>query len=327
MADIFEALPGIEAPVRSISKSLMEMWGETAAHGKPAPESEDARATQVNFVLHLGYNTTSEDAVAQFQTAVRFSRRYPCRVVVLCPLQGDPQTAEMRAKVYGECTLGKSKDDKRCCEFVMLSYAHQQRQFLENEVSVCLSSDLPLYYWAHRFSKISRLAEYQYLLTRAKRVLLDSAIAPADALTYSWPRPESVRDLVYARILPVRQSLGQFLSRYPMEVLCQGLQTVTVASDSALGAEGRVLLNWLKERIGQCGAKSASFAQGAGADRPSTKLSVAFGYEGKKHFSWRADLGRGQALIEADFGSGRTDLNANVALLAPEAALSEAMFF
>jgi hypothetical protein len=58
----------------------------------------------------------------------------------------------MRAKVYGECTLGKSKADTRCCEFVMLSYPRSARANLENQVSVCLSTDLPLYYWAHRFS-------------------------------------------------------------------------------------------------------------------------------------------------------------------------------
>jgi len=82
MSAIFNALPGIEVPVGSIKHSLTNMWATTAAKGGAAPASDDAKATQVNFVMHLGLNTSTEDAVAQFQTAVVFSRRYPCRVVV-----------------------------------------------------------------------------------------------------------------------------------------------------------------------------------------------------------------------------------------------------
>src|SRR5882757_6424034 len=101
MPDIFTALPGIEVPVGAISKSLSKMWADTEAKGGPAPASDEGKATQVNFVLHLGFNTTADDAVAQFQTAVAFSKRYPSRVVVLCPLNEDSKISEMRAKVYG----------------------------------------------------------------------------------------------------------------------------------------------------------------------------------------------------------------------------------
>ncbi len=328
MPDIFNALPGIEVPVGAIAKSLGQMWADTAAAGRAAPASEDAKATQVNFVLHLGFVTTPEDAVAQFRTAVEFSKRYPSRVVVLCPLGEETASMDMRAKIYGECHLGKSKSDKRCVEFVMLSYPRSARQFLENQVSICLSTDLPMYYWAHRFSASVKLADYNYLLTRAQRVLLDSAIAPPDAMTYPWPRPETLRDLVHSRLLPIRQSLGQFLSRYPMAALCEGLQTVALAHDAAHPAEGRVLLAWLKERIGQCGSNQATFSLAPlPTDQPGS-FALVFTYAGgKKTFSWSGDLARGTAHFEADFGTGRTSLPAAISLLAPEAALSEAMFF
>ena len=303
------------------------MWADTAADGRPAPASEDTKATQVNFVLHLGFDTTAEDAVEQFQTAVRFSRKYPSRVVVLCPLHEEEKGAEMRAKVYGECTLGKSKGDTRCCEFVMLSYPYNARQYLESEVSICLSTDLPLYYWVHRFSVTHRLAEYRYLLTRSKRVLIDTAVAPADILEFPWPRPEAVRDLVYARLLHVRQSLGQFLSRYPMDSICQGLQTVTVSHGANLAAEARVLLEWNRQRVGQCGDNRAAFASASPAGMAAAALAVDFAYGNGKSFSWRGDLAIGGALFEADLGSGRTRLPATVALLSAESALSEAMFF
>ncbi len=328
MPNIFDALPGIEVPVGSIARSLADMWDSTAAAGGPAPTTEDAKATQVNLVLHLGLLTTAEDAAAQFQTAVEFSKRYPSRVVVLCPLPEDDPATEMRAKIYGECHLGKSKGDKRCVEFVTLSYPRSARQFLENEVSICLSTDLPLYYWAHRFYASSRLADYHYLLSRAQRVLVDSSVSPVDVLTYPWPRPETLRDLVLARLLPIRQSLGQFLSRYPMDVLCGGLQAVTLTHDEAHAAEARVLLAWLKERIAQCGRNAATYTLAPLAKGAPGSLALAFVYAGSaKRFAWQGDFTAGTARFDADFGTGRTMLPAAASLLTPDEALSQAMFF
>src|SRR5688572_6413899 len=152
MSAIFDVLPGIEVPVGEISKSLAAMWASTAASGAPAIEADDAKATQVNFVLHLGLNTEADDAAEQFRRVVAFSKRYPSRIVVLCPQDEDGGAPEMRAKIYAECHLGKSKSDKRCVEFVMLNYPRSARVHLENQVSICLSTDLPLYYWAHRFT-------------------------------------------------------------------------------------------------------------------------------------------------------------------------------
>jgi len=331
MSSIFDALPGIEVPVGAIAKSLAEMWADTAAGGGPAVGADDAKATQVNLVLHLGLKTTAEDAAAQFRTVVEFSKRYPSRIVVLCPQGDDTKGAiEMRAKINAECHLGKSKSDKRCVEFVMLSYSRAAREFLENQVSICLSTDLPLYYWAHRFSQSARLADYRYLLGRAKRVLIDSSIAPADAFTFAWPNPKGLRDLVYSRLLPVRQTIGQFLSSYPPAALVGGLRGVTVVHNDGLAAEGRVLEAWLQRRLAACGADAGTvkFATARLATDADGSLGVRFEYGDPAHFlRWTGDLASGHASFEADFGGGRTSLTAAVSLLAPEAALSEAMFF
>jgi glucose-6-phosphate dehydrogenase assembly protein OpcA len=327
MAAIFDALPGIEVPVGAISKSLGKMWADTAARGGPAPATDDAKATQVNFVLHLGLLTTAEDAAAQFQTTVRFSRRYPSRVVVLCPLAEDNGETDIRAKIYGECHLGKTKGDTRCVEFVMLSYPKLSRLHLEDQVSVCLSTDLPLYYWAHRFSASVKLADYRYLLSRAKRVLIDSAIAPPDAMTYPWPHPENLRDLVHARLLPVRQTIGQFLAGYAPATLVAGLETVEVSAGPELAAEARVLAAWLERRLTTCGAAAGAVAY---RTKPADAghFGVVFHYaDPQRSFRWTGDLRSGHATFEADYGHGRTCLRASVSLLAPENALSEAMFF
>lgn len=310
----------------AISKSVAKMWAETAESGRPAPSSDDVKATQVNFVLHLGFDLSADEAVATFRTVVRFSQRYPSRVVVLCPLHDDRGVTDLRAKVYGECFLGKSKGDTRCVEFVMLSYPRNARAHLENQVSICLSTDLPLYYWAHGFSESSRLADYTYLLTRAKRVLIDSSVAPADALSYPWPNPSSLRDLVYSRLLPVRQTLGQFLARYEPTVLVSGLKAVTVSHTAELAAEARVAEGWLRRRLAACGGSTTViFSQ-----QPISTGSLAIRFEysiAGKFFRWTGDLATKHALFEADFGTGRASLPAPVSLLAPEAALSEAMFF
>jgi hypothetical protein len=330
MPAIFDALPGIEVPVGAIAKSLAQMWTETGADGKPTLEADDAKATQVNFVLHLGLNTTPEDAAHQFEIVERFSRRYPSRIVVLCPLHADVPAPEMRAKIYGQCFLGKSKSDKRCVEFVMLSYSRSARPFLENQVSISLSTDLPLYYWAHRFSASGRLADYRYLLTRAKRVLIDSAIAPSDALTYPWPNPSATRDLVYSRLLPVRQSIGQFLAAYPPAKLVEGLRSVTISHEATVAAEARVLLGWLTRRLGACGSGAESLATKTAPFGSGEQGSLAITFEfadADRFFRWTGDLKTGNALFEADFGAGRTRLAAAVSLLTPENALSEAMFF
>jgi hypothetical protein len=327
VSEIFNALPGLEVPVGSISKSVDRMWAETASSGRPAPATEDVKATQVNFVLHLGYRTTSEDALAQFQTVLRFAERYPSRVVVLCPLKPDSGVTEMRAKVYGECFLGKSKGDTRCVEFVILSYPPAARARLEDQVSICLSTDLPLYYWAHGFSDSSRLADYTYLLTRAKRVLIDSSIAPADALTYPWPEPSALRDLVYSRLLPVRQTVGQFLARYSPAQLVEGLRKVTVFHSPPCAAEARVTVGWLCRRLAVCGAQLPANAF-AKEPAPSGSVGISFEYtDEQKFFRWKGDVTTKHALFEANFGTGIARLPAAVSLLPPEMALSEAMFF
>lgn len=329
MSAIFDVLPGIEVPVGEINSRLDAMWVDTAASGGAALTAEDAKATQVNFVLHLGFRTTPEDATRQFQTVVRFAQRYPSRIVVLCPVSDEAHAGpEMRAKIYGECFLGKSKSDKRCVEFVLLSYRRSARRFLEDQVSICLSTDLPMYYWAHRFSDSGKLADYQYLLRRARRVLIDSAIAPEGALTYPWPKPDALRDLAYARLLPVRQSMGQFLSAYAPDLLADGLQRVTITHAEDLTAEGRALLRWLRHRLKGCGAMEdlAFTTETAGGE--GRKLAVAFAYAGPdKSFQWSGDLGTQQAMFEATFGGKVTKLPAAVTLLTPENSLSEAMYF
>jgi hypothetical protein len=317
---VFDALPGIEAPVGGISAAFRQLWAASPA--------EEMRAMQLNLVLHLGANTTPEDANEQFRATVRFSQRYPCRVVVLCPDFDEAAPAQIKAKIYGECFTGKAKNDTRCCEFVLLYYTMAVRRYLENQVSVCLSTDLPLYYWAHRFSATKRLADYSYLLTRSKRIMFDSAVVPADAFTYPWPNIAAVRDLAYTRTLPLRQNLGQFLSRYAPALISGGLRGVTIKYRANFAAEANCLLGWIKKGLVRSNADLAGVVfQAAAGDCPGC-LALSFAYaDPKKVFRWEANLDTDEARFEGDLGTGRTTLALGAHLLTPETALAEAMFF
>jgi hypothetical protein len=283
---------------------------------------------QLNLVLHLGRNSSAADALGQFQHTLNFARRYPCRVVVLCPDYDGSLPPELRAKIYGECFFGKAKNDTRCVEFVILHYTMAARQHLENQVSVCLSTDLPLYYWAHAFNESRRIADYSYLLTRSKRVLFDSAVAPPDTFTYPWPNQSAVRDLAYTRTLPLRQNLGQFLSRYTPALIGEGLKTITLRHDAKYAAEAGCLLGWIKKGLVRGGADLAAIAFSVTPEKCPGSFELTFGYaEGKKTFHWRADLVKNHAEFTGDLGLGRTTLTLGAHLLAPEMALAEAMFF
>lgn len=320
MPAIFDALPGQEVPVSGIDAGFTRLWA-----GTPAKES---RAVQLNLVLHFGKNSTPEDALVQFGHTRHFARRYPCRVVVLCPDYDPVAPAEIRAKIYGECFLGKSPGDMRCVEFVLLHYTPAARAYLENQVSVCLSTDMPLYYWAHRFADVRKLAGYHYLLTRSKHILFDSAVVPADAFTYPWPNIAAVRDLAYTRTLPLRQNLGQFLSRYSPALIDTGLQRVAVRHRAEFAAEAGCLLGWVKKGLVRSGADPGAIRfEVTPVDCPGC-FSMEFTYaDPGKIFRWEADLGKDRADFTGDLGTGRTTLEAGAHFLAPELALSEAMFF
>lgn len=320
MTEVFQTLPGLEVPVGKIAEGFVKLWEDS-----PAKEN---RAVQLNLVLHLGSNTTPADAETQFQTTLRFAHRYPCRVVVLCPDFNEAAPPEIRAKIYGECFFGKSKSDTRCVEFVFLHYTMAARGYLENQVSVCLSTDMPLYYWAHRFTMVHRLADYQYLLTRSKRVLFDGAVVPPEAFTYAWPNQSAVRDLAYTRTLPLRQNLGQFLSRYQPALITTGLRSVTLRHQAALAAEANSLLGWIKKGVARSGADLTPISFKATSELAEGSFDLQFTYaDPKKNFHWRADLEKKEAVFDGDLGHGRTSLTLGAQLLIPELMLSEAMFF
>ncbi len=328
MDSVFVALPGVQVPVAELRRALERIWEGEGPAGPDTPA--EFRASQLNLVLHLGLPTAAEEAVAVFGLALRFAQDHPCRVIALVPLVDAPPAAAMRAKIHSQCFVGAARGGMSCTEALVLAYPQETRAFVSDHVSTLLEPDLPLYYWAHHFSSCRKIADYQYLLRTARRFVFDSALVPEEALTFPWPRPESVRDLAATRLLHVRQLLGQHLAGFEPSRLVEGLESVVVRATPGLRQEGRALLGWVRgalERCGQGDVGSARFAV-AQLDRATPpELALEFGYHGGRHFRWRADFALGAAGFDADWGRGRELHCAPVKLAAPEIALGEALLF
>ena len=328
MTDVFNALPGLEVPVGGITQSLARLWVGEPADGVGAPS--EFRASQMNLVLHLGLPTTDDDGLEQFNAALRFTQRYPARILVLCPRAEGGADLAMRAKIYSECFIGRSRREMSCIEAVVLSYPQEHREFLEDQVSVIVEGDLPIYYWVHRMSQVHKIATYQWLLRNSNRFLLDTAVSTPEARTFAWPRPDGFRDLAQARLLPVRQAIGQFLSAYAPRIIVRDLRAVAVAGAPAFAAEARVLLDWARTRLETCGAPAEggpAYEVRKTAPGATSSLELAFAYDDGRHFLWRADLAQGSSYFESTIGGGRQTLPMTTGLLSTEAALGEAIFY
>lgn len=125
-------------------------------------------------------------------------------------------------------------------------------------------------------------------------------------MSYPWPQLEAIRDLVNARLLPVRQSVGQFLSGFQPNQLVSGWQEIRMYHRARYAPAARVLLVWLKSRLEDCGAASdlegvVQPCEAAGSE----DFAVEFRYDNNHYFKWRADIGKNHAEFVADLGGGR----------------------
>ena len=199
-------------------------------------------------------------------------------------------------------------------------------------MSVIIESDLPIYYWVHRMSQVHRIATYEWLLRNSRRFLLDTAVSTPEVATFRWPRPDGFRDLAHARLLPVRQSMGQFLSAFPAPAIVHGLTAVDAAYGKGYAAEAAVLLEWARVRIAACRGTGAAdgtteFRTRAVPEGGTSSLELTFTYDDGRHFFWRGDFSRGSAYFESTIAGGRQTLPMTTGLLSTEAALGEAIFY
>lgn len=325
---VFASLPGIEVPVGEISRTLSNIWEADSSSGV-----SEFRASQMNLIVHFGKGTEGGEAREIFDTALRFSQRYPSRIIVLCPEDHSREETLLTTKLFSECYIGKSGRDRSCVEAIILAYPAEGKDFLENQVSILLETDLPTYYWQHHFQAARRVTDYGFFLNIARRVVFDSRREEPDVREIAWPRPEIIRDLAYAGLLPVRQSVGQFLSGFSPAELISGLRKVEAVHAAGSEAEAFAILQWVEAALEDCAARAgvppmeAEFSCHSNGDRSEVALEVRFEYNDDRFFRWKAHRDMDFAEIDADFGRGKIHLPTTLKRLRPEAALAEAFFF
>ncbi len=328
MAELIDALPGIALPVEEVTCRLDTMWAGDASEHSPS----EFRASQMNVVLHFGKETSPADARNRFDGLIRFAQRYPSRIIVLCPREAG--SGAMTARLFSQCYIGSTHREMCCCEALLLSYQPEDSGYLSNQVSTWLESDLPTYHW---FSGVPRQrieGYFENLLTGVRRCVYDSSIEPDDLAALDWPQPNRVRDLAAARILPVRQSIGQYLSGHDMESLCCGLADVTIRHAPGFSGEAAALCQWvascLARHCAEPGEDNGFPPIGAPVADPAPGtpcLSMEWRYDNNNRLCWSMQEDGTRGEIVACFAGREERIPTHIRLLPLENALAEALFF
>lgn len=320
MTELIDILPGIKLPVGAVSEELSKMW-----EGNKETALSEFRASQMNLVLHFGRMVSPEEAKARFEVAVRFAQRYPSRIIVLCPFTEDNQA--MQAKLFSQCFIGDSHREMCCCEALILGFSSEDNGFLFNQVSVWLESDLPIYHW---FSEVrsERVVKYfDHLLKRVHRIVFDSNIESYAIRDLPWPNPKRVVDLARARLLPIRQAIGQHLSGIPFELLSKELSLVKVHHVSNRKGEAFHLMEWLAHCL-KCRDDRSVDAKLLELESDS---SQCFGFEIEytdgRFIRWSQFEGSSMSQLAHNFYGTTKELIIQIKPILPEQELAEAFYF
>lgn len=329
MPSLIEHLPGQFLRIAEVNETLAQMWKVDTPDGDAPSEF---RASQMNLILHFGIKVSPEEAREKFDTAIQFAQRYPCRILIICP-EPPENTSDnpLEAKLYTQCFLGKDLREMCCVEVLMLAYDIKQNDFMENQVSVWLENDLPVYYWFIRMPAHRVRDRFMPFLKQCRRVVFDSSIEEDDYTALDWPEHTRARDLAQARALPLRQGLGQFLSAFSPEDITDQLQTIDIGYCEPLSGEASCIAHWFERCIDECLAQTGRKAKIETrlhlADCKETALKLTCQYANDKHFSWELCHEQRNAHLKCNLNHGSQEQSMRVQLLASDKALSEAVFF
>jgi len=330
MESLLESLPGVKMSVEEVPRALGHMWDELSTSDQHGPS--DFRASQMNLILHFGLQTTVAEAREKFDQVVSFAQRYPCRIIVLCPVESANTEALMEGKLFSQCYLGKNLRDLCCCEALILGYSVTESGFLESQVSLWLESDLPVYHWFHRVPRERIERHYQSFIKRCRRVVWDSSVDGEAFGETNWIDQVEARDLVWARSLPFRQHLGQWLSRTDPEILVCGLKSVRLHARGSAVALGRVLFQWQKARLESCAVHlGGEFKVDWRFDKDcseSASLELSWDYENPEHnLELRIDADSSRGEIIGSWGEGPLHHVFHLDPMPEDKAIAEALFF
>ena len=286
MAQIFDTLPGIQLPISEISKQLRDMWkGEEDAH---AAAPSEFRASQLNLIIHFGPETVLSEAESIFSSAIEFTQKHPGRIIVLCPTNECGLADALNGKLFTQCYIGESQREMCCCEALMLEYCPDEPRSLFNQVSVWLESDLPVYHWFHRVPLKEVKNKYLGFVKISKRVLFDSNVETDNFREIPTPDSWRIRDLADARMLPLKQAIGQILSTFAPEAIFSGLKGIRLLSDDANRANAQQLKQWLKQCLAEAESDETvnSDIRIEDFDSAQESLKIEFEYKNDQKFEW-----------------------------------------
>ena len=209
----------------------------------------------------------------------------------------------------------------------MLAFEPEDCGHLANQVSVWLESDLPTYHW---FMKVPGARIHKYfdnLLKGVRRMVYDGSLEQSDLRSLDWPQPERVRDLAQARLLPIRQSLGQFLSGFPIEGLLDGLTGIRLGYAPERKGEAVRLAEWLESCLGGRFKIQTGLFEAASPQAEPLQLNMLWDYADDRYLKWELYCEGERARFDFKFGAEAKSFMTQLKPLAPEQALAEALFF
>lgn len=327
---IFEAMPGTQMPVADVMNSILLMSRGQSIGGK---ETENLfRASQMNLILHFGFCATVEKAQQEFNTALKFAQKYPCRVIVMCPEEAPADSNHpLKAKLFSECYLGKEFRSTCCCEVLTLGYTPSQTDFLENQVSIWLEGDLPTHYWLTGVDIDSIQTKYfKFINNTCRKLIYDSAIDNKDIDKLHWKNAIQLRDLSFARTLPYRQSIGQYLSGFSPVILATNLKSIEITYQPELEAETQQLAAWLDKCIRNCSennSKAEMLLKSEKANNCEHCLKIEINYNNNKYFHWNYCNMKKMGTIKSNLGSDEVEFSIKLNTSREEEALADSIFY
>lgn len=327
---LLDSLPGVGMPVSEVPQALRELWDQTE-HGEKdgIGIAQNYRAVQSNLILHFGLQTTGEEARCVLDHALVFAQTYPCRIICLCPFERGGEQL-LRGKLYSQCSLSGGGGHPVCSEALMLGYQLEDSAFLEHQVSVWLESDLPTYHWFHRLPTKRIQDCYLPFLKMVTRATFDSSLVGSEDLYgIDWPCPRGAKDLAAARLLHVRQGLGQLLSGFPEDQLVENLVEIRILHGKSMSGEARGLENWFRACL-ECADLDSTVQWHLEPSEALGGLDCRWNYADKRmgksiHMKFSPDLCQGE--VEMNFGRGPVVHPIRLKKPSQSLVLAEALFF
>jgi hypothetical protein len=134
-------------------------------------------------------------------------------------------------------------------------------------------------------------------------------------------------DLARARLLPIRQAIGQYLSGIPFELLRKDLCEITVHYAPSSQGEAFHLMQWLEHCL-KCEEEKSIVAKLSELEPNSNqRLSFEITYSHEKFIRWIQFEGSSISHLTQNIDGEEKDLPIQIKPMLPEQELSEAFYF